>query len=247
MAWMSFCYLRKKAGAQAYRPCGRVAEKKLSNRFSTKMSCGRGAEPPLCSEETGPWVPFACKELYFAGANLQGKKGGRQSDERRKRGRLAWGYAPSLFDAAETLDCGQAFRWAELPGRRGPACGRAWPLENTCGWNSGASRCGCTAPQRTTSIPGGAYFDFGRGLRPKREALAAMSPALAEAALPRASASCARSPGRPCAPSSSPEQPHSPHQGDYRVAVPAAGAEIPGTGWHAFPTGERLAACSLRT
>ena len=24
LAWVSFCYLRKRAGAQAYRPCGRV-------------------------------------------------------------------------------------------------------------------------------------------------------------------------------------------------------------------------------
>ena len=37
-----------------------------------------------------------------------------------KEGLLPGGIrAPYPFDAAETLDCGQAFRWVELPGEAG--------------------------------------------------------------------------------------------------------------------------------
>ena len=36
-----------------------------------------------------------------------------------KEGLLPGGIrAPYPFDAAETLDCGQAFRWVELPGEK---------------------------------------------------------------------------------------------------------------------------------
>ena len=82
-----------------------------------------------------------------------------------------------------------------------------------------------------------AYFDLGEDYAPKREALAAMNPALAEAV--------AFAPGHPHFASRAlgglvllhhlPEQPHPPHQGGFERLCQRLGAEIPGTAWHAFP------------
>ena len=100
-----------------------------------------------------------------------------------KEGLLPGGIrAPYPFDAAETLDCGQAFRWVALPGEAGAslwegvAFGKVLRVEQ----RGQQVWLGCSPEDYEHTWR--AYFDLGEDYAPKREALAAMSPALAEAA-----------------------------------------------------------------
>ena len=73
-----------------------------------------------------------------------------------KEGLLPGGIrAPYPFDAAETLDCGQAFRWAELPAEAGASLWEGVAFGKVLRVEQRGSRCGWAAPRRTTNIPGG--------------------------------------------------------------------------------------------
>ena len=92
-----------------------------------------------------------------------------------------------------------------------------------------------------------AYFDLGEDYAPKREALAAMSPALAEAAAFAPGIRILRQePWEALCSFILSQNNHIPRiKGIIERLCQRLGAEIPGTAWHAFPTAERLAACSL--
>ena len=114
--------------------------------------------------------------------------------------------SPVPFDLAQTLDCGQAFRWVE----RSPGEWEALPSEIPPLSQQGEGVLFHCSPKdyEETWRP---YFDLNADYAAKRAALSRMGPALREAAaFAPASASCGRSPGRPCAPSSSPKTTTSP-------------------------------------
>ena len=156
--------------------------------------------------------------------------------------------APYPFDAAETLDCGQAFRWVALPGEAGASL-----------WEGVAFGKVLRVEQRGQQVwldcsPGGlrtylaGLLRFGRGLRPPSgRPLAAMSPALAEAAAFAPGIRILRQePWEALCSFILSQNNHIPRiKGIIERLCQRLGAEIPGTAWHAFPTAERLAACSL--
>ena len=116
--------------------------------------------------------------------------------------------APYPFDAAETLDCGQAFRWAELPAEAGASLWEGVAFGKYLRVEQRGQQVWLHCSPEDYEHTWRAYFDLEEDYAPKREALAAMSPALAEAA---AFAPGIRiRPGRPCAPSSSPRTTTSP-------------------------------------
>ena len=153
--------------------------------------------------------------------------------------------APYPFDAAETLDCGQAFRWAELPGETGASLWEGVAFGKVLRVEQRGQQVWLDCSPEDYEHTWRAYFDLGEDYAPKREALAAMSPLWPRPPpLPRASAFCVKSLGALCSFIIS-QNTTSPASRDYRAAVPAAGGGNPRHGWHAFPTAERLAACSL--
>lgn len=165
-----------------------------------------------------------------------------------KEGLLPGGIrAPYPFDAAETLDCGQAFRWVALPGETGAslwegvAFGKVLRVEQR--GEQVWLRCSPEDYEHTWR----AYFDLGEDYAPKREALAAMSPALAEAAAFAPGIRILRQePWEALCSFILSQNNHIPRiKGIIERLCQRLGAEIPGTAWHAFPTAERLAACSL--
>lgn len=165
-----------------------------------------------------------------------------------KEGLLPGGIrAPYPFDAAETLDCGQAFRWVELPGEAGAslwegvAFGKVLRVEQ----RGQQVWLGCSPEDYEHTWR--AYFDLGEDYAPKREALAAMSPALAEAAAFAPGIRILRQePWEALCSFILSQNNHIPRiKGIIERLCQRLGAEIPGTAWHAFPTAERLAACSL--
>lgn len=88
---------------------------------------------------------------------------------------------PARFDPAQTLDCGQAFRWREVPDERGvlwwegAAGGRALRLRRR--GDTLLLRCSQEEFQGFWRE----YFDWDRDYDQSREALSAMSPVLREA------------------------------------------------------------------
>lgn len=87
---------------------------------------------------------------------------------------------PAVFDLAQTLDCGQAFRWSPVPGRpsawQGAAMGCALTL-----WESNKEiHFDCTPEEFQTVWH--AYFDLGSDYAHMRAELSAISPVLAQAA-----------------------------------------------------------------
>ena len=110
-------------------------------------------------------------------------------------------------------------------------------MENTCGWSSGGSRCG-PAPPEDYEHTWRAYFDLEEDYAPKREALAAMSPALAEAAAFAPGIRILRQePWEALCSFIISQNNHIPRiKGIIERLCRLLGAELPGTGWHAFPT-----------
>ena len=90
--------------------------------------------------------------------------------------------APYPFDAAETLHCGQAFRWAELPGETGASLWEGVAFGKYLRVEQRGQQVWLHCSPEDYEHTWRAYFDLGEDYAPKREALAAMSPALAEAA-----------------------------------------------------------------
>lgn len=82
------------------------------------------------------------------------------------------------FDLAQTLDCGQAFRWREVsPGRwEGAAFGKVLALEQQ------GEQVWFLCAQEDLEATWQAYFDLEADYGSKRAALSQMSPALKEAA-----------------------------------------------------------------
>jgi len=87
---------------------------------------------------------------------------------------------PAQFDLAQTLDCGQAFRWHPLPNAantwQGAAKNRALTL-----WQTEKGICLACSQEEFETV-WRAYFDLDADYGEKRAALSAMSPALAQAA-----------------------------------------------------------------
>ena len=137
---------------------------------------------------------------------------------------------PKCFHLAQTLDCGQAFRWrpADPQGLvwEGAAKDRYLRLED----RGETLALSCSQEELEEFWSG--YFDLETDYEEKRRALSGMSPALAQAA--------AFAPGDSHPPpgplgglvllSHLPKQPHPPDQGDHRAAVPAAGGAHRGHG-----------------
>ena len=155
--------------------------------------------------------------------------------------------APYPFDAAETLDCGQAFRWAELPAEAGASLWEGVAFGKYLRVEQRGQQVWLHCSPEDYEHTWRAYFDLGEDYAPKREALAAMSPALAEAvAFAPGIRILRQEPWEALCSFIISQNNHIPRiKGIIERLCQRLGAEIPGTAWHAFPTAERLAACSL--
>ena len=85
---------------------------------------------------------------------------------------------PASFDLAQTLDCGQAFRWQKLEDGswQGVAFGRMLILRRT------EDQLAFSCPAEDLSQIWRAYFDLYQDYEAQRQAVSRLSPALAEAA-----------------------------------------------------------------
>ena len=155
--------------------------------------------------------------------------------------------APYPFDAAETLDCGQAFRWAELPAEAGASLWEGVAFGKYLRVEQRGQQVWLHCSPEDYEHTWRAYFDLEEDYAPKREALAAMSPALAEAAAFAPGIRILRQePWEALCSFIISQNNHIPRiKGIIERLCQRLGEELPGTGWHAFPTAERLAACSL--
>ncbi len=147
------------------------------------------------------------------------------------------------FDLAQTLDCGQAFRWREVsPGRwEGVAFGKVLALEQQ------GEQVWFLCTQEDLEATWQAYFDLGVDYGSKRAALSQMSPALKEAADFAPGIRILRQePWEALCSFIISQNNHIPRiKGIIERLCVQLGEPIPGTGWAAFPAPERLAACTL--
>lgn len=162
----------------------------------------------------------------------------------RENERMAGGIpSPQPFDLAQTLDCGQAFRWRERsPGQwEGVAFGKYLLLEQ----RGDQVWLGCS--QEDYQGTWRSYFDLDESYREKRESLSAISPVLAEAIQFAPGIRILRQePWEALCSFIVSQNNHIPRiKGILDRLCRAFGEPIPGTGWHAFPPAERLASCAL--
>ena len=147
------------------------------------------------------------------------------------------------FDLAQTLDCGQAFRWREVsPGRwEGAAFGKVLALEQQ------GEQVWFLCAQEDLEATWQAYFDLEADYGSKRAALSQMSPALKEAADFAPGIRILRQePWEALCSFIISQNNHIPRiKGIIERLCVQLGEPIPGTGWAAFPAPERLAACTL--
>lgn len=87
---------------------------------------------------------------------------------------------PASFSLAQTLDCGQAFRWQPLPGEPGAWQGVAQDKVLVVREAQGRLHFSCSQAEFDSFWRG--YFDLDEDYEIKRAALSALSPVLAEAA-----------------------------------------------------------------
>lgn len=155
--------------------------------------------------------------------------------------------SPAPFDLAQTLDCGQAFRWRELPGEgglsrwEGAAFGKYLRLEQQ------GDRVWFCCPEEDLASTWRAYFDLDEDYGAKRAALSGMSPALGEAAAFAPGIRILRQePWEALCSFIISQNNHIPRiKGIIDRLCQLLGEPIPGTAWRAFPTAQRLAGCSL--
>ena len=154
---------------------------------------------------------------------------------------------PVFFDLAQTLDCGQAFRWRELPPEgdmtlwEGAAFGKALRL----GQREDQVWFFCS--QEDFDQVWRAYFDLEEDYEEKRRLLSQMSPALAEAAAFAPGIRILRQdPWEALCSFIISQNNHIPRiKGIIDRLCAQLGDPIPGTQWASFPTPERLAACEV--
>lgn len=89
---------------------------------------------------------------------------------------------PAVFDPAQTLDCGQAFRWREAVGEDGLPCWEGAAAGHILRLRQEGNSLLLFCSQEEFEEIWQNYFDLDEDYEAKRGALSAMSPALAEAA-----------------------------------------------------------------
>lgn len=152
--------------------------------------------------------------------------------------------SPVPFDLAQTLDCGQAFRWVERsPGEwEGAAFGKFLRLSQQ---GEGVLFHCSPKDYEETWRP---YFDLDADYAAKRAALSRMGPALREAAAFAPGIRILRQePWEALCSFIISQNNHIPRiKGILHRLCEAFGQPIGDTGWQAFPTPQRLAACDLQ-
>lgn len=151
--------------------------------------------------------------------------------------------SPVPFDLAQTLDCGQAFRWVERsPGEwESAAFGKFLRLSQQ---GEGVLFHCSPKDYEETWRP---YFDLDADYAAKRASLSQMGPALREAAAFAPGIRILRQePWEALCSFIISQNNHIPRiKGIIERLCQLLGEPIPGTGWQAFPTPQRLASCSF--
>lgn len=155
--------------------------------------------------------------------------------------------SPVSFDLAQTLDCGQAFRWVELSREgecslwEGAAFGKVLRLEQR------GDRVWFLCSQEDLEITWREYFDLDADYEQKRAQLSSMSPALEEAAAFAPGIRILRQePWEALCSFIISQNNHIPRiKGIIDRLCSSFGEPIPGTEWHAFPTAQGLASRTL--
>ena len=152
--------------------------------------------------------------------------------------------SPAPFDLAQTLDCGQAFRWVERSPWEweGAAFGKFLRLSQQ---GEGVLFHCSPKDYEETWRP---YFDLDADYAAKRAALSQMGPALREAAAFAPGIRILRQePWEALCSFIISQNNHIPRiKGILHRLCEAFGQPIGDTGWQAFPTPQRLAACDLQ-
>lgn len=155
--------------------------------------------------------------------------------------------SPVSFDLAQTLDCGQAFRWVELSREgehslwEGAAFGKVLRLEQR------GDRVWFLCSQEDLETTWREYFDLDADYEQKRAQLSSMSPALEEAAAFAPGIRILRQePWEALCSFIISQNNHIPRiKGIIHRLCSSFGEPIPGTEWHAFPTAQGLASRTL--
>lgn len=155
--------------------------------------------------------------------------------------------SPVGFDLAQTLDCGQAFRWQELPPEgethlwEGVAFGKVLRL----GQRGDQVWFYCSEEELESLWR--PYFDLDTDYGEKRRMLSRMSPALAEAAAFAPGIRILRQePWEALCSFIISQNNHIPRiKGIIQRLCQLLGEPIPGTEWHSFPGPERMASCQV--
>ncbi|MGI6255491.1 MAG: DNA-3-methyladenine glycosylase family protein [Acutalibacter sp.] len=154
---------------------------------------------------------------------------------------------PVFFDLAQTLDCGQAFRWVELT-REGEHClwegaafGKVLRLEQQ------GEQVWFLCSREDLETTWREYFDLGEDYEQKRAQLSAMSPALKEAAAFAPGIRILRQePWEALCSFIISQNNHIPRiKGIIQRLCDGFGEAVDGTDWHAFPTPQTLASRTL--
>lgn len=149
---------------------------------------------------------------------------------------------PASFDLAQTLDCGQAFRWQKLEDGswQGVAFGRMLILRRA------EDQLAFSCPAEDLSQIWRAYFDLDQDYEAQRQALSRLSPALAEAAAFAPGIRILRQdPWEALCSFIMSQNNNIPRiKGMVQRFCQLFGQPIPGSKLHAFPTPEAMAALS---
>ena len=155
--------------------------------------------------------------------------------------------SPVFFDLAQTLDCGQAFRWRELPseGCMSLRAGMAWGKVLRLGQQGEKVWLFCSKEDLETVWR--SYFDMDADYGEKRRALSQMSPALKEAADFAPGIRILRQePWEALCSFIISQNNHIPRiKGIIQRLCGLLGEPVAGTEWYEFPTPEAVASCRL--
>ena len=155
--------------------------------------------------------------------------------------------SPGFFDLAQTLDCGQAFRWKELAPQgemilwEGAAFGKVLRLGQQ------GKKVWFFCPEEEFEQVWRPYFDLDEDYEKKRRALSRMSPALQEAAAFAPGIRILRQePWEALCSFIISQNNHIPRiKGIIQRLCGLLGKPIPGTEWYDFPTPEVMASCQV--
>lgn len=154
---------------------------------------------------------------------------------------------PVSFDLAQTLDCGQAFRWRELAPQGNMTLWEGAAFGKTLRLGQEGERVWFFCPLEEFEQVWRSYFDLDQDYEEKRRTLSKMSPALAEAAAFAPGIRILRQdPWEALCSFIISQNNHIPRiKGIIHRLCVQLGEPIPGTEWTSFPVPERLASCSL--